>query len=222
MEAGARSDQRNGQDRQVDQGPSDQNNKWQRYSKPVARNCERCGCKHGSLCWGVRDDPDCPREDQCWTCKWRQKPAREVFLLTMHSQAQNPLVDLRLRTTTEIAAELEELYLHTGDPCCERAARTLRQGTNPGRPPIDDNLALQGVEWLMENGKFATLNRAFLQVAAAHEPDKNPRSPPQPAAAVPGSLKMSRRPTPHYPSQAPRTSGTACCSGSAPSTDVPT
>ena len=81
-----------------------------------------------------------------------------------------------LRTLGEIADELDELYLHTGDPCCERAARVLRQGTNPGRKEIDDNWALQEVEWLMETGKVATLNRAFLQVAAAHEPLGNPRS----------------------------------------------
>ena len=94
----------------------------------------------------------------------------------MSNQSQKLLINPSLRTTSEIADELDALYLHSGDPCCERAARVLRQGTNPGRKAIDDNWALQEVDWLMDTGKVATLNRAFLQVAAAHEPLGNPRS----------------------------------------------
>jgi hypothetical protein len=94
----------------------------------------------------------------------------------------NPVVRLPIkilpahRSVEDIIAELEELFAETGDQCFSRAARTLNQATVSGRPSIDDKRALVEVSWLVENRKVGSLHEAFMRVAAAIEPDKNPRS----------------------------------------------
>jgi len=80
------------------------------------------------------------------------------------------------RTAGEIADWLEQLGTATGDRQFARAARTLRQGTSPGRPLINDDQALSEAQWLLETGKAKTLNGALERVSRSVGGYAKPRS----------------------------------------------
>ena len=64
----------------------------------------------------------------------------------------------------DVARELERLADLTGDPAYLRAARALSQLPG-GRPSIDDRLALEEVQAILDDGRTKTESAALLLVA---------------------------------------------------------
>jgi hypothetical protein len=75
----------------------------------------------------------------------------------------------------ELLGRLEALAEASGDPDLLRASRAVRQ-YSPGRPAIDDTLALEEVQWLVESGKAKTVNQALTRVAQSIAGYQNIRS----------------------------------------------